>query len=692
MGRPVARVRALALAFALTSTLGAGEARAEDPPAPEIAPMFQSSIADLAAGWNGVVVRLRAPSDRALDGQVRVVASSYVGGSREESVVMAPFAVPAGTSVALRVPFFVREFEQVAVDVLDAGERSLQATTLTGRAQAEVALLLDVSPASRFSEGVNGRAAARLSASGGRAVPVRLARPPFDYGSGDPILPDRPALYGGVSAALVRSDVLARLRGAELDALVGFVLSGGTLAVIVTRPDDLRGDALAAFVGGTPKPAAAPPEAGEAALQADDAGAPIGRSGGSSWGPLATSTGQPRVAPSDALRAALVGFEGGNLAPSAFGATATYGLGEVHLLAFDPTQASVATEPWVHARLVELTGRAWKLRGAAVTSGHGQDVPHDVLRTLDPNERSSSAVILSAILLLVYALLVGPLNFFLARRQGRPIAAFVRLPLFAAAAFLVVTGVGFATKGVRGRALHLAFVEAGAGMDTGSVRRYRGFYLARASDLTVRTSPGALAATLRAGFGRGKDEKLLVDRDGARLVDVQARPWQVVAIREEGTTRLGGGVSMIPDAAGFALVNRTGRTLRGVLVRLPKAGRAEAWLFDEVAPGATVRPGDGEPAPGGWATATDRVLTAPSGRSYHPLAGESLHFLDKKSKGLFEAWRAVEAELRTGDWFPSQTPVVLAEVVGGEGTPTDAGLAVERDRLLLRVVGWGGAP
>jgi hypothetical protein len=36
--------------------------------------------------------------------------------------------------------------------------------------------------------------------------------------------------------------------------------------------------------------------------------------------------------------------------------------------------------------------------------------------------------------------------------------------------------------------------------------------------------------------------------------------------------------------------------------------------------------------------------------------------------------------------------VVQGEIVGGEGVHSDAGLRVESDRLLFRIVGEGGAP
>jgi hypothetical protein len=67
--------------------------------------------------------------------------------------------------------------------------------------------------------------------------------------------------------------------------------------------------------------------------------------------------------------------------------------------------------------------------------------------------------------------------------------------------------------------------------------------------------------------------------------------------------------------------------------------------------------------------------------------------LDRESSGLHASWIAAGLTCGTGvDWWPDDTPVVLAQVDGGEGTTSDSGLALDRDRVLLRVVGYGGVP
>jgi len=69
------------------------------------------------------------------------------------------------------------------------------------------------------------------------------------------------------------------------------------------------------------------------------------------------------------------------------------------------------------------------------------------------------------------------------------------------------------------------------------------------------------------------------------------------------------------------------------------------------------------------------------------------HDLEKESKGLVAAWAAIGATVSNQvNWWPEDVPVVLAQMEGGEGYSSDAGLGVDMDRVLIRVVGWGGVP
>src|SRR4029079_16360839 len=89
---------------------------------------------------------------------------------------------------------------------------------------------------------------------------------------------------------------------------------------------------------------------------------------------------------------------------------------------------------------------------------------------LDPNQSSRWAIGVAALLLCIYAVLAGPVNFSLASKIGKPLRALRHLPICAPITFALIVGIGVAAKGVTGRARHLTLIEAGAGMTKGSAR------------------------------------------------------------------------------------------------------------------------------------------------------------------------------------------------------------------------------
>jgi hypothetical protein len=120
------------------------------------------------------------------------------------------------------------------------------------------------------------------------------------------------------------------------------------------------------------------------------------------------------------------------------------------------------------------------------------------------------------------------------------------------------------------------------------------------------------------------------------------------------------------------------------------APRLGATFFSTVAVGETL------------ASTTGRALFTPAARRedpagtsvVHPLAlGAITSLLGASSDDLVTAWSAMASAAGTStDWWPDDIPVVLGEIRGGEGVKADAGLRVESDVLLFRVLGEGGTP
>ena len=669
-------------------------ARASDV-AVEVTPVFGAGT-PLAPGWNEIVVRLQNGGAKPARGHIEVTVAGW--GDAAPFATTAPYTVAAGASVVVRMPAHLTMASDVRVRVDDdaGGEVANLSLPSHGRGGVTSPLLVDVSEPSRLRVTVHealiaaGPAAGSPSAGYGPPPQLVVGSPRFDPATGDPVLPDRAPLWSGATAVVMRSDKLAHLVGPELDALAGYVIGGGTLAVIVARPEDLRHPTVVSLCGGEPTAGAvAPATMRELVLPAPPPGSPGG-----------VKTIEPARVPSIALGKALAGYAGGNLKPSLYGASAAYGLGEVHLLAFDPTAAPGVDDPWAQARVVDLVRRAEDRRSTLVYRGSDNTEPDAarVRKQLDPNESSRWAIGAAALLLCGYAVIAGPVSFSVASRRGKPLAALRWLPIFAAIAFALIVAIGVGARGVRGRARHLTLIEAGAGVTQGAARRWRGFFTPRGKGLTVRTTDASsVLGTANVDDPGDRRDHLVVDRDGARLVGVVALPWQTVVVREDGVGDLGAGITIAPGAASgeAVVVNRSGKSLRAGLLVLPGAG---ATYFARIRDGERVSSTAGRavsstPAGRSWEAAIAAPSYAGAVAVHHLGAQMLLGVVGDDAPGLADSWWAIESSAgEVVDWVPDDVPVLLAQLDGGEGRLSDAGLKLESDRLLVRVVGWGGKP
>jgi hypothetical protein len=481
---------------------------------------------------------------------------------------------------------------------------------------------------------------------------------------------------------------------AELAALSNWLLAGGALAVVPSRPEDLRAGPLPVLVGGVLRETAPSPELGAGrnffvTEEAPEAPAPSAPGPGPTPAPAApnpSGVAVRRAKPGADIADKLHSYEGGNLRPSAWGGAASYGLGEVHVLAFDATREPFVSDEWVKLGMLDLVRHAWD-RKTNVALPHAQGALDGgrldlVRRHLDPNEGTRWTVGVSALLLLLYAALAGPLNFYLAARRGKPLRALFHLPIYAAATMAAIVILGIVGKGIEGRARRLTLVEAGAGMPRAMATRFRGFFASSSEELVVRATEreGVLDV---AGESADVPRELVVDRDGLRLEKFRAKPWQTVVVREDGFISLGGGISLVERNGDVWVKNRTARDLLGAIVKAP--GKSPMF-FDRVPDGGSVAASRGKPL----STSIGRLT--PAGPTWAPLEAASFApNANSVARGLGDAWQALEAIANhQTDWWPRDVPALIAQLEGGEGKTIDSGLNVDMDRVLVRIVGFGG--
>ncbi len=688
------------------------------------APLFGSEAA-IGDGWSEIAVNLDNTGGTAKKGSIELV-SALPWNHDQAFTTRAPFNVPPARSVVVKLPTRGFGYQTPTITLVVKDEAGAKITTVTVPTNgASNPLLVDVDNPSRLSVVMRNWPIPTLyapgtysGAGGGPKATLTVGSSTVDRSTGDPILPDRAAGYSAVTVLLIHSDALAKLDAVALDAAVSWVISGGTLAIVPTRPEDLRSPTMASLVGGavavTPPPPVlmslpstekpAPPglfpsdpleEPPAPFDDPDHGGSPLkfdAVPGVNPFIPIRTGTQRwPKLGPTPDVRSKLAGYAGGNLVPSVFGASAPYGLGEVHLLAFDPSATPMLDDPWVHARIVDLVAHAWDRRAAIVMQhGGGERNLDDVRRALDPNENFRPALGIAALLLVLYSIVAGPLTFMRAAKTHKPLSPLKWAPIWSAVTFGVIVLVGFAGKGWRGRARHLSMIEAGAGMSRGSITRFRGFFTSDTRSLTVASTDRSSVLHLATTDSIVHDlSALRLDRNGVTLENITSLPWQTVVIREDGFADLKGGVSVVPASDGSVdVINHTGGALKDVLVYVPKEG---IHYFGTIKDGESIHGAAGRSVISG----ATRPTSSAGGISVHPLGIVALAAALGGGTGddLVRVWQPLEAA--TGDvvdWWPDTTPIVIGEIEGGEHTARDSGLVVEHDRVLFRIVGRGGAP
>jgi hypothetical protein len=686
---PVLAVRGRRFGVALCLALVCASVSAQGAPAIgiDLEPLLGSGT-PAVDGWMSAHVRIENRSSEVVRGTLSVEAQVAWarGGGGPHNGTDVPFSVAARSQVALEVP--VHGFPGMAPSLSVAArgaDGQLLAEAKSAENRTHDPLIFDFSSPSHVAPAVR-LLAIPLSNTrwGGLSSPlVSVSSARQDARTGEPIVPRHASGYAAATVVLATSAELALIGEEARAALSDWLLAGGALAVVPERPEDLRAPYLESWVGGS---VYEQPPADELRGQAVFS-LPIDPSGGPS-GSRPSGIAELRLTPTAESRQRLRGYGGGNLRPTPWGAAASYGLGELHLLAFRPNSEPFASDPWTHHKLADLTRHAWD-RDATIALPFAEQTLDEsrlsqIRRELDPNQGTRWTIVVSALLLLAYAGLAGPLNFYLARKSGKPLSALLRLPALSAFALSLVVALGAVGRGVSGRARRLTLVEAGAGMTRATATRFRGLYASSARERTVQASARGNVLDV-AGDAEQTGRRLVVDRDGARLTNLRGRPWEVVVVQEDGFIGLGGGVSLLQGADGkITIKNRIGRDLVGVVLMSHGSSRAPAHFF--------IRIKDGEAVSEDVGQAFSVPSTGPLGRSGLNLDAAKDR-LESCSKGLFGGWEAIEgATTRNIDFWPDDVPVLLGQLDGGEGKLTDSGFPLEADRTLIRVVGVGGVP
>lgn len=372
----------------------------------------------------------------------------------------------------------------------------------------------------------------------GPAGPVRTRFPigtvRFEPATGDPLLPEHAVSWVGVKVLVASAPLLARVSQTQRRAIEDWLRAGGRLLVFPRSADDLRDPWLVSLAG------------------------PIATDGE----PRRTSTLVPDGGVGFGLRCSGQRSE-------YFGCSAPFGGGRVFVADYDGA-APTAIESGASRRLVVATLAANDETQAATTFGRGGltpmgSSPESLRASLDPNESFRPALLLVALVLFLYVILVGPLNFRFVAKKGRPTLALLTTPALAAGCVCVLLFVGYLGKGVTMRYRRVELVEAVEGDTRGHARRHTGLFSTRPGRFEI--PGGDLHTQVRRSGGASGGPVHTTGTDGERLADFRSGLWETIFLVEDRVVDLGGSLTLERDDTRLAgLQNDTDLMLEDAII------------------------------------------------------------------------------------------------------------------------------
>ncbi len=717
---------AIALCIALAGAIAPVSAAPATVKAPVIASAAMLFLGETpeALVTRVVGIRVQNITSSAIKGSLRVLPEQGSGDSHAFSPVRIPVSLAASEEATVRVPLPPVSASVYRYDVLfETDSETFPLTKFDHTQGYNQYTLVDLSQPPRLVQ-LRGSPLPGTSSRASYGAPMAsIATVSIAAGSGDIVLPEQPSAYATVAAVFVRSDQLARTPQAAQAALLAWVHAGGTLAVSISRPEDLRLGPLPTLLGGeivtsrvskevlspssktyvppvedegleeeevAPTPAVdagtGSPKADSGAIEdsEDAAAVPI------AFTPKATPAKKtvphhvppsPKTPaktpvltspPSATIIASLVGYKAPKLRETRFGSTARVGLGQVHLLAFDPTAPGVIEESWTRTRMLELIGDATRVKvldGPITRPWHANSVD-EVRKLLDPNEGFRPALLISTMLLVVYATLL-PFALFWARKRQRLFDGLLLVPFLSGATFFAIVAVSFISRGAQSRARRLSLVEVASGDEQGSIRRYRGFFSNRSSSLAIAAeSPSAMLALANDDvIGGGELRK---ERDGLVLTGVPTAAWQTLIVREDDMFALKGGVRLKVERDGSVTIEN-GTAFKLVDVLVSAGGKGETYLQSIDA----------------RATASTKTGKKAGSSAFGPTDFKS-YFSDappQRRNAVASRWQAFNVTSGGTALVTSPDRTILsAELVGADAVARDGDLRVDEVHTHIRVL------
>jgi hypothetical protein len=367
-------------------------------------------------------------------------------------------------------------------------------------------------------------------------------------------LPEAVAAYDAVDLVVVRDADLSALRPAQAEALVAWVEDGGRVLLVPPHDPAWFGERTVARL-----------VEGRRARVEDGVTLPT------LTAPDGTRHPAPQVSTLVLERTAVVDLDAGlrlrrqrgvDPGVSSWLQGFPRGRGEVWVLAAD-----VGREPFLRWPGADILGSAVTATTTPRPSGAAREPEETVDAMQAVSVRDAPARWLVVGLVLVYVVVVGPLNDRLLRRKGALLLLVATIPAVALLWTLLVFSVGWATKGLSTVSRRLTLLSVRQGETLARERTLLGLRAASAAEYDVAFGPGLESYQLERPYEQqtaSRDQVAFDEAQGHRH-RVSLRLWSQAAFDAEGLRRLRGPLRVTQAAGVTTLENGSELALDAVV-------------------------------------------------------------------------------------------------------------------------------
>ena len=267
------------------------------------------------------------------------------------------------------------------------------------------------------------------------------------------------------------------------------------------------------------------------------------------------------------------------------------GLGHVFYLALDPGKRG--SEIWYNMlkqlppkrlrnRVLQTNERSYGYSGYYHSWRATRRINRDLTRKLEAKSSRLPSLWAIVILILVYLVMIGPLNFYLLYRRQQRIYLVFTIPLIATLYVGIIFGYGYLSRGVQSRTVKLTIVEPLPNSQQAFVKSYCSLFSASDTNYDIGYDRQTLVQPFYPNSSAVEAQTLTYAfQDRLRLKDFRLRMWQTAYFTIDDFQQFT--APRLKYVAGrYTLENRCAYPLQQAMV----VHRNHVWHFGAVAAGA----------------------------------------------------------------------------------------------------------